>query len=262
MSGKRIITLISLILLEGILIYLGFFCKVADGSYVLSAIFLILLFGIPFLWVVFYVNAMMNRPIVGNEAYREIAEKHNYAKLPEFAYYPGVYEDGAFDNSTGKCECCEHKVEWIGDYDYDTDSVFGRTNLNVCPWCLGSGAATVKYGKPLNEFDESGNNLPQEIVDTIRLRTPHLNDCYQLIRWQGCCNDAMCYLGPFYSKEELEKYRSKEFNAVLNELKPPIDFDKMGDNQQLHLFQCRHCGKYSLELERQENTKKFNRRRK
>ncbi len=249
MSKKRIITLIGLALLLMGVVYLGFFCKVADGSHVLSVIFLILLFGIPFLWGVLFFDGMSNRSIAGNEAYREIAAKHDYAKLPEFAYYPGVYEDGAFDHSKSKCECCEHEVEWIGDYDYDRDFVFGHGCLHVCPWCLGSGAATVKYGKPLNEFDESGDGLPPEIVDIIRLRTPHLNDCHQYIHWKGCCNDAMCYLGPFCSKEKLEKYCSKAFENALSELKSSLDFNKMGDGQQLHIFHCRHCGKYGLALD-------------
>ncbi len=188
-----------------------------------------------------------------NEAYREIVETHDYTTQPEFIYQPNAYRDGTFEHKTAKCDCCEREVEWIAEYGI---YVPGREDSCICPWCFCSGAATLKYGETLNEFDQSGEQLPQEVIDAVRLRTPSLHECWQPVEWQGCCSDAMRYLETVKSKAQLEKYRSAEFQTALDKFKSFNNFNKMGDTLdkgrgglQILVFQCRHCGKYGLALD-------------
>lgn len=199
-----------------------------------------------------YLVAVITRKAANpvNEAYREIAAAQDYAVLPVFAYMPNAYEDGTVKRETARCGCCEREVDQVVE-----EGIFWKNDmLPLCPWCVASGAASVKYNCFFND-ETHHDGIPDEVMGIIFCRTPSIKG-WQEVPWPGCCSDAMLYLEAVKTKAALEKYRSPEFQTALDQYRPFRDFDQLGptlDQRQggliAHVFQCRHCKKYALNFD-------------
>ncbi len=184
-----------------------------------------------------------------NERYLGIVSQQDYSQLPEFAYMPNAYKDGTIVNGKAVCSCCGHEVEWIV-----ADGIYWQgEDLPVCPWCVAGGAASLKYNCEFNVGWQG--DIPSETVNAILNRTPSISG-WQEVRWEACCNDAMLYLEAVKTKTALAKYRSPEFQRALDAFKPFKDFDKLGSALDkgkggliVHVFQCSHCGQYTLNFD-------------
>lgn len=190
------------------------------------------------------------KPLPINEAYLEIVKRHDYLKLPEFPYMPHAYKIDIITKKRHVCDCCEKTVTHI--YDGGLYSVHEVTYL--CPWCIASGAAAMKYNGTFNEFYV---HVSPDIDDIVSRRTPAISG-WQDVQWETCCNDAMLYLEAIGTKKALEKYRGNAaFENEIHDFEPFPEFDQLqtelpdkGQSSLLvHVFQCRHCGKYKLNFD-------------
>ena len=191
------------------------------------------------------------KPLPINEAYLEIVKCHDYSKLPEFPYMPDAYRNGVIQKGRNVCGCCNHETEYIADGIYWHGDI-----VPVCPWCLASGAAAVKY---INcEFNPDYHPpMTSEAVEEIIYRTPPIPG-WQDIQWESCCNDAMLYLEAIGTKKALEKYRGNTaFENEIHDFEPFPEFDQLqaelpdkGESSLLvHVFKCQHCGRYKLNFD-------------
>lgn len=82
--------------------------------------------------------------------------------LPDFRFYPGCYEAGAFEETDADCHACGRARGWryLG-------TVYGRwDDKTLCPWCLTEGRL-AEHGGSINNVDE---DVPE--AEEVRARTP------------------------------------------------------------------------------------------
>lgn len=112
-------------------------------------------------------------------------------QLPEFRYHPDPIASGSVETSDVACACCGEKRGWIY-----AGVPYAKKDLDrvICPWCIADGSAHRKFDASFVEAD-SLTDLPDEIADTVRLRTPGYAS-WQQEEWPVCCDDATAFLQP------------------------------------------------------------------
>lgn len=185
-------------------------------------------------------------PDLSDECRKRIL-KYNWRQIPEFPYMPNVYRDGIIVRQSGECDCCGQKADYLYfGIIYCTHEV-----TRLCPWCIAEGVAAMKYNGTFNDLCA---DVTPEINDIISCRTPAISG-WQDVQWETCCNDAMLYLEAVGTKKALEKYRGNTaVENTIHDFEPFPEFDLLqaelpdkGESSLLvHVFQCRHCGKYKL----------------
>ncbi len=188
-------------------------------------------------------------PVI-NEAYLELVATHDYSKPPEFPYYPNAYKDGTIVQEQGKCDCCGKEVDYILHEPlfyslHDVD--------DLCPWCVASGAAAIKYNGQFCEIDSDCiDSVPAELQDNVNKRTPSFSG-WQQERWLGHCGDMMEYIATAENSKGLKPYLTPEFKESLQNDAgfDNADFDSFlkefengGGSLLVYIFRCRHCGIY------------------
>ncbi len=185
------------------------------------------------------------KPVVDG-AYLELVATHDYSKPPEFPYHPNAYKDGTIDHEKGICDCCGKEVDYIIPApDIHPDAYIEA----LCPWCVASGAAAMRYNGITCELNPGCcADVPLELQENITLRTP---PCWPRERWLTHCKDIMAYITEAFNMDELTPYLTPELKESLL-LDVGIDdsgFDAFlkdlnDDKLSVYVFQCRHCGIY------------------
>ncbi len=181
-----------------------------------------------------------------NTAYLELVKTHDYSVLPEFICYPGAYRDGVFKEEPGECECCGKEVPYVYTGVLYSEIEEGT----LCPWCVASGAAAMKYD---GFFNEISGHAPEERDELVCKRTPKFTS-WQDISWATHCDDAAIFRGTQESPKDWKRFRQESPDAKL-EIDENYDYtyddpEEIGKNLNgsfiVHLFQCAHCGTYIL----------------
>ena len=174
---------------------------------------------------------------------RKLIQNYDRQQIPEFLYMPNAYKNGTIQRKSGICECCGDKVEYIY-----TGMVYSVQKIDcLCPWCIATGVASMRYHAEFNDPASS------DIDDTVIFRTPAISG-WQQIQWESCCGKAMVYLEAIENRKVLKHYRhDNAFEDAIREVGFG-SFDKIEEllpeagsgSLLVHVFQCRYCGKYKL----------------
>lgn len=82
-----------------------------------------------------------------------------------------------------------------GGYAY-TGPFYALDEIEIlCPWCISSGAAADTFDGDFTDPDEAPDDVPAEVFDDVRLRTPGFAG-WQQERWLFHCRDSMAFLRP------------------------------------------------------------------
>ncbi len=192
----------------------------------------------------------------------------NY-KFPKYEYYahPENNEYLIVEPKGKKCECCGELKQVL----FDCSGTYGshrNDDLYVCPECLSSGLAGDKLdiiSGLVYDFSYQTYIKYDKITDPEKIRqvekcTPPILTANDM-EFRTHCNDFAEYIGEVYYqdiknlgkqgikdiKEDL-KLNKKEFMLKFRELK-----ECNPDNEDMclfvHLFRCKHCGKYLVQVD-------------
>lgn len=170
-------------------------------------------------------------------------------ELPRFRYHPDPVATGSVVPSDAPCPCCGRVtgMAYVGPV-YSTQTVG-----NLCPWCVASGDAAVRFDA---EFADSHPlaraGVPPAVVEEVTLRTPGYTS-WQRDCWLTCCGDACEFHGaprtehlhplPEATRGAFAEDHGED--AALRMLEGLEDW-KPGGSLELYRFVCRHCGRMRL----------------
>jgi uncharacterized protein len=173
----------------------------------------------------------------------------NSMKLPIFKYNPDPVKLQVIKHSKTKCPVCNEEREFVyeGPF-YSIEKVEG-----VCPWCISSGAAALKY----NGFTQDPSNCEDVnnpiFLDELVRRTPGYFG-WQQERWLSHCGDfcaVIAYVGWEEVKhlehelnDEIQDY-CETFNISRDEFKEELGNGYM----QGYLFRCLQCEKHRIYID-------------
>lgn len=191
------------------------------------------------------------------EILQGIIETHDYSALPPFPYHQRAYENGTIVEETAQCPCCGMEVPYIykGRFHGDPEFTF------VCPWCISSGAAALKYHGVFCKIKEL-EDVPEELRKQVAERTP----CFEGWReeeWRAHCGDMAEFLGTA-GWEEIQQINSPELLAELTAYadeevswdggKTEFILQKLDGegSPRAYVFRCRTCKKLTGYYDYQE----------
>jgi len=181
------------------------------------------------------------------EILQNVIAAHDYSSLPPFDYYPRAYEDDTLIQEETVCPCCGQTVPYIYRGRFHGDPGFTQ----VCPWCIASGAAAMKYHGVFCKIKDHPE-IPEEIRKQVGERTPCF-EAWKEEQWCTHCGDMAEYLGTA-GWPEIEQLGSAELLADLTgfaEEEVSWDGGKVesilqhldGDGTpRAYVFRCRKCG--------------------
>jgi len=189
----------------------------------------------------------IKRPKTASEAARQ---SKKLKALPHFRYHPDPFKTGVFkDDISVVCECCEQPTDV-----YYCGSVYCVADVNyLCPHCIASGAAAVKFDA---DFIQDADPLPPGAADAkskteeLFKRTPGYFS-WQGEHWLVCCNDYCEFLGDVGTKE-LEDLGIAEGVFAEYTLRGEFAVEDVqsylvaGGDMAGYLFRCTRCGKYKI----------------
>ena len=189
----------------------------------------------------------IKRPKTAGEA-ACVSEKSK--ALPHFRYHPDPFKTGVFkDDASVVCECCEQATDV-----YYRGSIYCTADVKyLCPHCIASGAAAVKFDAG---FIQDADPLPpstsdaQSKTEELFQRTPGYFS-WQGAHWLTCCDDYCEFLGDVGTKELQDLGALEEVfaeYALRGEfaVEDVRDCLVAGGDTAGYLFRCLHCGKYKI----------------
>ena len=170
--------------------------------------------------------------------------------LPVFKYNPNAIKNKGIVQRSAKCQVCNEHTEYVyeGPF-YSVDEV-----EDICPWCIKSGKAAVKYDGQFQDDStcEEVDNI--EYLDELIHRTPGYSGWQQEV-WLSHCGDFCAFI---------DYVGWNEIKHLESELKDDLDIIKSnyrltqkelekalvnGGSLQGYLFKCVVCGHYRLTID-------------
>ena len=200
-----------------------------------------------------------------NPKQQEILDNYQF---PKFEYYanPKLCDTLIVDEEDKPCSCCGE----IKHVLFECDGCYGDfpEGLVLCPECIASGKAGKKFNIEFGlvyEFDYDTEMHFDKIDDEEKKFKatkciPPILTCNDM-EFRTHCGDYAEYMGPVYwqdiknlgkqgikdIKEDL-KLNHNAFHLKLHDLKK-INPDNEDYDIYLHLYRCKHCGKYLLQID-------------
>jgi uncharacterized protein CbrC (UPF0167 family) len=170
------------------------------------------------------------------------------AQLPAFKYHPDPIRSGSVQASDEACKSCGKARGYIY-----TGPVYAEDELDdaLCPWCIANGSAHEKFDAEFVDGEAFADDLPQEVMEEITLRTPGFN-AWQGEQWLACCGQAMAFVEPAGVKEIRQRYYELEGSLMMyivqemgisggaaRKMLESLDRDA---GPTAYVFQCLSCG--------------------
>ena len=168
--------------------------------------------------------------------------------LPTFKYHPNPIGTGAFkQGEPHTCDCCGKQTEiWY------ENPFFTAQDVNcLCPDCIASGAAAVKFSGEFQDCASTDHVSDPEKVRELTERTPGYCG-WQQEYWLAHCDDFCAFLGYVgwddlvkmgIDKEIEQNYNQDICGFDLEDLK---NYMRNDGSMQGYLFKCLHCGAHLL----------------
>lgn len=162
-----------------------------------------------------------------------------------FKYHPNPLKTGAFkDDKTVICHCCgkQTDVYYTGPF-YSVEDV-----ENLCPECIGSGAAAEKFDGAFQDDASADSVSDKEKLDELISRTPGYCG-WQQEYWPAHCDDFCAFLGYYTWKDLEEEGLVEEIEETYREDICGVDFAFAREHLKYdsgYLFRCLHCQKHVI----------------
>jgi len=173
-------------------------------------------------------------------------------ELPAFKYHPEPLKTGSISASDAECACCGERRGYVYN-----GPVYAKGELDsqLCPWCIGDGAAHEKFEADFTDTSGIGSygawtSVAPDIIREVAQRTPGFSG-WQQERWWTHCGDAAEFLGQAGAREVIDAGP-----ALIKRLREDLGWPRGGafdayigslrkeDGPTAYLFRCRHCGQF------------------
>ena len=171
-------------------------------------------------------------------------------ELPNFKYNPNALKNNIIVKRLETCPVCNKRVEYV----YEGPFYSIKDVDNICPWCIASGEASIKYKGEFQDPCSCEDVANPEYVDELIYRTPGYCGWQQEV-WLSHCGDFCAFVGYVgwkdiaHLKEELKEdleVIKHDFNITQGELENSL-FNN--GSFQGYLFKCVICGKHRLAVD-------------
>jgi uncharacterized protein CbrC (UPF0167 family) len=171
------------------------------------------------------------------------------AVVPTFRYHPDPVVTGSVEESDEPCAVCGRERGYLYAGPFFSEAT---DEPRICPWCIADGSAAAELDGDFTDVgDESPPEVPLEVLDELRARTPGFTG-WQQERWLYHCHDACAFLGRpglddlAINSDVLEALRRglDEFEWTDEEVTAHIESLGPDSEPTPYLFSCLHCGAF------------------
>lgn len=167
--------------------------------------------------------------------------------LPDFRFHPDPEKHNIFAHREATCPVCDTPTSIV----YEGPFYAEATVVNICPWCIASGAAANKYDGEFVDSESCEDVDDDSYLTELVTRTPGYNG-FQQEHWLSHCGDFCAFKG-YVGWDEIKSFRSElmeDIEVLANDL--GMDEEEFtqslqnGGSLQGYLFQCLHCHQHRL----------------
>jgi len=166
--------------------------------------------------------------------------------LPRFRYHPNPLATGSITASDAACVCCGRTRGYV--YTASTYSRHYNRDDSLCPWCIASGEAALRFDLTFSDdIPLLHAGVPETVIAEVCARTPGYAS-WQQECWLSCCGDACAFDGDARPKDIAALGAEGLARHFPDYPWPAATWQRLvanyqpGGNPAIYHFICLHCG--------------------